>query len=38
MDNQEPPKYDPMGETKQKFLFFAVALAIILGLKFGLGW
>ena len=37
-NNNQGPKYDPAGETKQKLLFFAVAFGVILILKIGLGW
>ncbi len=37
-NNQQGPKYDPAGETKQKMVFFVVVIVVIAGLKFGLGW
>lgn len=35
--NPQPPKYDPAGETKQKIIFFVVAILALVALKFGLG-
>ena len=33
-NEQQPPKYDPAGETKQKLIFFVVAIIALLALKF----
>jgi hypothetical protein len=35
--NQEHLKYDPAGETKQKIIFFVVAVVVLLILKFTMG-
>lgn len=34
---QQPPKYDPAGETKQKLLFFVIAIIAVVAAKFILG-
>lgn len=33
-NEQQPPKYDPAGETKQKLVFFVIAIVALLALKF----
>ncbi|MGM0600447.1 MAG: hypothetical protein ACQETH_11610 [Candidatus Rifleibacteriota bacterium] len=35
--NQQPPKLDPAKETKQKIIFFVVAVIVLLVLKSYLG-
>jgi hypothetical protein len=35
--DQQPQKFDPAGETKQKLLFFVVAVIVVIAAKFLLG-
>lgn len=35
--SQEKQEFDPAAETKQKLVFFAVAIVILLILKFAMG-
>jgi hypothetical protein len=35
--NTQPPKFDPAKETKQKLIFFIVAIVVIIGLRAFLG-
>lgn len=37
-ESAQKPKFDPAGETKQKLIFFVVAIAVIVGLKVFMGW
>ncbi|EKD81441.1 MAG: hypothetical protein ACD_39C01809G0002 [uncultured bacterium] len=36
--DQQPPKYDPAGETKHKALFFVIAIIVLIAAKFILGF
>lgn len=36
-ENGQPPKHDPMGEIKQKLLFFVIAFILLVCVKYGLG-
>lgn len=38
MSQQPIPPLDPMGDLKSKLIFAVVAAAVVIGLKFGLGW
>lgn len=35
--DQNTPKFDPAGETKQKLMFFVIAIVCVIAAKFILG-
>lgn len=36
-NNEQKPDFDPSGETKQKILFFVVAIIVVIIAKFVIG-
>ena len=35
--NQQPPQFDPAGETRQKLLFLVIAVVVVVASKYLLG-
>lgn len=36
-NNEQPPQFDPAGETKQKIIFFAAAIIFVIVVKVLMG-
>jgi len=36
-EEQKKPDFDPAGETKQKLIFFVIAIVLVVGVKFLMG-
>lgn len=36
-NNDQAPKFDPAGETKQKIIFFVIAIILVIIVKMAMG-